>query len=705
MKILKQLKLTNFLSHKKTVIDFDRTQRVIISGVSGSGKSSIVDALVWSLFGKGRAENSNLILRGETEATVVSTFIDTETKKQYEITRTINNKSKHALGIKTWVDGEKKSAIATTGIKDGQLYIEKEISGSYLLFVNSVVSPQNSTESFCDQSSSGRKDLLLEIIRSSEFDQYLKITKEKLSAINTKTEVIDSQIADKNRFISENSINLIGTENLKEKLNISREKLLAIETEYNALLSSKDILVSKLAEINSSSTLYSSIKNSIANKEEELKKLNKAIIELEMVDIKSLETDVAKLDTIKILAKTEEDKREFAFKYNNELAAINATAPAYRDYEIEILKVNKRIKEWTDQEVVKCAKCGTPYPEFEERKQSNLKQLNGELEHLVSQHKDSEEQKLLLAKKIGDLGKRPEYDLELLKKLKGEIDTLSLSEKKLVEIKQNKSILVNKYSIDINKITEEIAAERVKMGEVAMKLYGKEKVESELAELNNKIYSKNSEKTILNSEISEVQAKVMYIYNLTLLVNKAKDELGVLMTDVKKTAEEKELLGIMRETFGPNGVRAIAIDILLPELEGRINDVLSRLSDMRINIETQRSSISDEDNTLEGLFINIINPEGQVLDFSNYSGGEKEKVKAAIQEGLASLVDIGFRILDESIVGLDDNSIDQFADVILSFQENKRISQLIVISHIQQIKDLFENQLNVVKKDGISQVS
>jgi exonuclease SbcC len=702
MLLLKSLKLKNFLSHETTTLNFSETQKVLLDGKSGAGKSSIFDAITWCLFGNGRVENKTLIRKGCDKAEVSIVIIDKELNKEYEITRSITVANKHTIDIKEVIEGKKSSPLKLTGVKESQLFIEKNIiRASYMLFVNSVAHQQDSVDNFCNQTSQKRKDILMEILHSNDYDEYLMIAKEQLSDVKTRIGVLDSQITEKNKFISENYLTIIGIEGLKEKVISLKEKYSKIDVDFTSSLSKKDELVSKLAEIKASAELFLSIKNSITNFEEELKKTNKAIIDLEMVDIKSLEKDVVELNRLKLLLKEQEDKRELLFKYNNDLANITSQTPVYRDFEIDILKVNKQIKEWNDQEIIVCPKCNTPYPQFKQRKEEHLKKLNEELEHLVSQQNFYHEQRRLTAEKIEKLGLKPEYDLAFINKTKAEIETLSLSERKLNEIKQNKVTLIAKYSEDINRISKSIEENKIKLGEIGIKSEGKEKIETELAEIQKTIYNINNEKTTLNSEMSELQAKIIYLENLTTQITKNKKDLAIMMAEANKVKENVGLLELMREMFGPNGIKAILIDLIVPDLENRINSILSKLSDFRINIETQRDALSG-DNTLEGLFLNIIDSEGNIRDYNSYSGGEKNKITAAIFEGLASLQNAGFRILDESVVGLDDESEEKFSEVILNIRDN--VNQLLCISHLQSIKDLFETKIEITKINGISKI-
>ena len=51
--MITSVELSNFLSHKKNIIEFDSGLTVLI-GSNGAGKSSIMDAIIFSLFGVNR---------------------------------------------------------------------------------------------------------------------------------------------------------------------------------------------------------------------------------------------------------------------------------------------------------------------------------------------------------------------------------------------------------------------------------------------------------------------------------------------------------------------------------------------------------------------------------------------------------------------------------------------------------------------------
>jgi len=71
-----KLSLSGFLSYRQPVeIDFTGFDLACISGSNGAGKSSILDAITWALFGQARKRDDALINKHSETAEVAFTFI------------------------------------------------------------------------------------------------------------------------------------------------------------------------------------------------------------------------------------------------------------------------------------------------------------------------------------------------------------------------------------------------------------------------------------------------------------------------------------------------------------------------------------------------------------------------------------------------------------------------------------------------------
>lgn len=86
--MIKDVQLKDFIAHKDTKLEFDKGITIFV-GHNGSGKSSIIDAVTFALFGKHtRKSNKNLVRRGASSAMVQIRFA--LNSKEFQATRVLN---------------------------------------------------------------------------------------------------------------------------------------------------------------------------------------------------------------------------------------------------------------------------------------------------------------------------------------------------------------------------------------------------------------------------------------------------------------------------------------------------------------------------------------------------------------------------------------------------------------------------------------
>ena len=164
MILLNELKIKDFISHSDTNLIFKDNQKLLISGISGSGKSSICEAVLFCLYGNGRADNRNLVRKGCKQAIVSLKLIDGNIITI--ITREVTSMGKNSLSItQNMGTNGQFVAIPRTGLKDLQNWVtDTFLKASEKLFINSIAYLQDNQNSFVKATASERKDLLLEII-------------------------------------------------------------------------------------------------------------------------------------------------------------------------------------------------------------------------------------------------------------------------------------------------------------------------------------------------------------------------------------------------------------------------------------------------------------------------------------------------------------------------------------------------------------
>lgn len=686
---LRAIHLADFLSHKKTTIDFSSHARVLIDGESGSGKSSVVDALIWCLYGVGRADNRSLIRAGQEKMSVqLDLTVDPDfdgKARNYTITRSVSAKGKHAIDVFMEVEGQ-YVPINATGTREIQQWIEHDfLEASYELFVNSVVYPQGGSESFVEASSVRRKDLLLEILNVDEIDAYydkirtgikdaeMSMAEDtgELRAIDTRISQLESMHED-TQFIeiqlSSAEYELRDAEKKHAETTVKLERNREDAQAIDQLTKERDRLDGEVKVASADLSLHREMQETLMCQLEDLSPdyaFNEAYLRQEF-------------------SRVEQEMRD-AVSINYERASIIGDQPKRMEYESRIVDTQRQLDRIT-KDLPTCPS-GDECP-FVQRAQPEQQYLVDQIE--TFKQKQSEQQDQFAAWEARLAAAPVAIDVSQVQR---DYDNLKLVLGKMDNIDRLGPIILAKEGVynDLSNKFEDILV-RLDKNETRSALI------THLAEALG----------VLTKQIEEAKEVIEKSRTILTLAKQREEELTdlqgrrVVVNDrIVKTLEINDKLVLLKDAFGSNGIRAIAIDQLIPRFEEKINEVLAQMSDFRIRLDTQRKNVKGE-TTIEGLFLMVRNDQGQEFEFNSYSGGEKLKVTVAISEALASMQRAGFRILDELFVGLDESSTEAFANVLSEIQG--RFSQMVCISHLRQIKDLFDERVVVTKINGISSV-
>lgn len=701
MILLKSIQLNNFLSHPNTQINLTNEQRLLLDGNSGSGKSSVVEGIIWGLYGKGRVDNRYLVKKKKKEASITIILGDSEDSNiSYRIKRSISTKGKHNLEVEEINNKGEYVPIKETGIKNIQYHLEKNIlRSSYLLFINSIAYPQENNDAFVKQTAKKRKDIIMEMIQAEDYEEYLKMTKDTLYNTKIKLESYNNQIKDKEQRIEENKQNIGDIEKEKEKERDAERKLDEKQKEIDALTEDKNEKSKRLSNLSIKKETLEKLQQEEQDCYNNIENLDNKITNIQTTNIENLKKDVSEFQRAKKELNIEQKKsteyNRWLEEYNN-YEKLKPGLPV-KGYQEKIDELNQKIIEVMREKVPTCPNCGTKYAEFEESKQNRSKELETELTNIETEKQNYEQQTAEIDNQLQELMKRmPTFDPAKMTQLDHIKEALADSEKKLYEAQNNISLK--------EQLEEQLKQEQVKKKDIEKqknKLNSELKEENELQQEKNKL-DKNieQEKQKLNdmqTEIQNIKVFITQAENAQKEKEKLEKEVNDLNEKIDTTNYNIKSLESLKEAFSPNGIRTIVIDYMIPQLEERINNILEKLSDFRVSLETQKEGVSGN-TVLEGLFISIINDMGEEFDFASYSGGEKVKISLAINEALAEISRINFRIMDETVVALDNESTYQFVESLSDIQS--KVNQTICISHLPEIKEMFEDKISFKKVKG-----
>jgi exonuclease SbcC len=166
----------------------------------------------------------------------------------------------------------------------------------------------------------------------------------------------------------------------------------------------------------------------------------------------------------------------------------------------------------------------------------------------------------------------------------------------------------------------------------------------------------------------------------------------------------------LERAFGKDGVPALLIEQALPEIESRANDLLDRLSDgqMSVHFVTQAGYKNKRREDLrETLDIQISDGAGQ-RDYELYSGGEAFRINFAIRLALSQVLAArkGARlqtlVIDEGFGSQDARGRQRLIEAINLVKGD--FEKILVITHLEELKDAFPARIEVEKTDRGSAV-
>jgi len=700
MIILNRIKLSNFLSHSETLIDFKRDEKLLIDGKSGSGKSSIPEAIIWCLYGEGRSDNKNLVKHGAKVGYVELEMQDREVT--YRVKRLTTDKSKNTLEVYSRTGTDNWKPIDRVGIKDTQDWIENEfLHASYELFINSIAYPQDNVNNFVKQTASKRKDLLLEIANIKNFDMYYSKAKDSVNSVLSEINGIDTSVS-ANTFSRDMAKSQIIDEDVLENLTAKHKEEIAIKrTEHDYLKAKRIALKSSLEEIEKIKKAIESkdisFKTSTLRSSEKMKQIE----EIKKIDIEPLKTKVTEYEKVKAERELLDTEIKADYERSLQMNSIMADKPAFHDYDKDVSDLKKQIEPLVKD--IKVCPAGDDCP-FITPIKNQIQYVEEQIKTKLLQKDKMEKDLEVYQVKISSLGApkvsnevRTHYDslraserlLELSRAvLEGSvsrISTLPGLESEFFAFQQDS----NKFLIEINVLTDELSK---KNSETDLSII------PQLDQLEITIVGTIN---MLEENISKNNSLVSLSKNARSTVKTIEEKINERLEQKKKLMVQIEALNAIKDAFGSKGLKTVVIDYLIPILEDKINEILARLSEFRVRLETQKSS-ADGESTIEGLYINIINEKGEELEFSSYSGGEKVRITIAISEALATLQKCGFRILDEIITGLSSEMTTDFVNVLNDLQN--LYPQVICISHLTEVKDAFEKRITIQKIDGTSKI-
>ncbi|MCH8186825.1 MAG: SMC family ATPase [Chloroflexi bacterium] len=176
-----------------------------------------------------------------------------------------------------------------------------------------------------------------------------------------------------------------------------------------------------------------------------------------------------------------------------------------------------------------------------------------------------------------------------------------------------------------------------------------------------------------------------------------KERRRVDLSDESRTYDE------LARAFGKNGIQAFIIESAIPGLESDANELLGRLTENRMHLRLQllegrrdgRTGLASEE-----LDIKIADEVG-TRSYETFSGGEAFRINFALRIALSKLLarrsgaPLPILFIDEGFGSQDTAGQERLTEAIQSIQDD--FEKIIVITHVDQIKEAFPVRIEVTK--------
>ncbi|MDD5038949.1 MAG: SbcC/MukB-like Walker B domain-containing protein, partial [Dehalococcoidales bacterium] len=221
-----------------------------------------------------------------------------------------------------------------------------------------------------------------------------------------------------------------------------------------------------------------------------------------------------------------------------------------------------------------------------------------------------------------------------------------------------------------------------------------------LSQLINELAMAISEHEKLSSQQKQVQELVGSIKGKLQRCS----DLEIKMKEKEKlfshVLKEEKIYQDLSQAFGKKGIQALLIEMALPEIEIEANKLLGRMTDNRMHVKIEPQRETKKGDVVETLDINTSDELG-TRNYEMFSGGETFRINFAIRIALSKLLakragaPLPTLIIDEGFGTQDSVGIEKLKEAIKSIQDD--FEKIIVITHIEELKDAFPTRIDVIK--------
>ncbi len=741
---LNHIELVNYRKYKNAAVDFPDGLTGIL-GNNGAGKSSLMEAVAWALYGHAAARTGkeDIKRQGSSLSEICQVILDFEIGgAKYRVVRELRGK-----GLSSNASVIQNGKIAAKGTQPALAYIEKLLDMDREAFFTSFFARQKELNALSDLRPADRKTLIIRMLKIDDVDKAIDLAKQDTRDLKTEINTLASAIQD---------INTLETQLKKQETAKKTTERTYDEARKKETLLGADFAQSKktfyteekkrdqrdrlLREFEVTKERLNHQTTLLKEREDEEKQLNERgkiqlklassiikTVQSETYDVKTKLTDLtSKMNQVERERKTNERKQEQTRQeIQNEKANLK-----------HLLIIMKKLtnQQRTISKLGPDGKCPTCLRKLGDDHQMIYNHLNEE-------NKQLKKNQLTIEKKLTSLTKTEEYQRKLIADFDQKITSLhtELSVSKnfrdiLAQFDQLKvrrpvpAQMIYRKNLELDEKVSVLSQKRDELLALRVNLDRLPQLKEEISSLENKTsgledeikritetgkkigfdesdYDKAGKKYdqarekhhLIQLEIKDIEKEKSLLAQSIDIVRKTIEEQQRLAGKIKRLRTENETIGTLVEIF--TDFRKYLIGRIRPALGEKASQLLYELTDGKYD----QLELDEE-------YEMYIYDRGDRFPIDRYSGGEKDLANLCLRLAISLVLtentgsDFGFIALDEIFGSQDVIRKRNIMEALINL--NKRFRQIFLITHVEDVKNQVENIVSVTEdEDGLAKVA
>ena len=244
-----RLELKNFLPYRSPdPLKFDGIHLACLTGANGAGKSSLLDAITWALWGKARAKRDDELVHLNQSDMYVQLDFEQE-GALYRVLRRRNRgkRGQGTLDLFIFKEDNTPNNISEPSMRQTQRKIETMLRLDYETFVHSAFLQQGKADAFTTRTPAERKKILSDILGLDQWTVYEEKVKDilkdiggQLAYLEQRIQEIDDEMARKPSLEAERDSAETSHNEAQTALKIAEERLKEVEHAPGDLRNAQD---------------------------------------------------------------------------------------------------------------------------------------------------------------------------------------------------------------------------------------------------------------------------------------------------------------------------------------------------------------------------------------------------------------------------------------------------------------------------------